>query len=106
MSLGAFIVAATLVAGCAAWHLLNGRSGPGIRKSFAMAAGMILVTAPIQMIAGDAHGLNTREHQPAKIAAIEGLWATEKGGTSLNLVGWPDMQEERTKYARSEEHTA
>jgi cytochrome bd ubiquinol oxidase subunit I len=104
MSLAAFIVAATIVAGCAAWHLLNGRSSEGIRKSFSMAAGMILVTAPIQMIAGDQHGLNTREHQPAKIAAIEGLWETEKGGTALNLVGWPDMQEERTKYALSVPH--
>jgi cytochrome d ubiquinol oxidase subunit I len=97
-------VAATLVAGCAAWHLLNGRNGDGIRKSFSMAVGMILVTAPIQMIAGDQHGLNTLEHQPAKIAAIEGLWETEKGGTSLNLVGWPDMREERTKYAVSIPH--
>ncbi len=69
-----------------------------------MAVGMILVAAPIQMIAGDAHGLNTLEHQPAKIAAIEGLWETEKGGTSLNLVGWPDMREERTKYALSVPH--
>jgi cytochrome d ubiquinol oxidase subunit I len=65
---------------------------------------MILLAAPIQMIAGDAHGLNTREYQPAKIAAIEGLWETEKGGTSLNLVGWPDMREERTKYAISVSH--
>jgi cytochrome bd ubiquinol oxidase subunit I len=104
MSLAAFIVAATIVAGCAAWHLLNGRSGEGIKKSFSMAAGMILVTAPIQMIAGDQHGLNTLEHQPAKIAAIEGLWETEKGGTALNLVGWPDMKEERTNYALSVPH--
>jgi cytochrome d ubiquinol oxidase subunit I len=104
MSIAAFIVAATIVAGSAAWHLLNGRSGDGIRKSFSMAVGMILVAAPIQMIAGDSHGLNTLEHQPAKIAAIEGVWETEKGGTSLNLVGWPDMQEERTKYALSVPH--
>jgi cytochrome bd ubiquinol oxidase subunit I len=104
MSLAAFIVAATIVAGCAAWHLLNGRNGDGIKKSFSMAVGMILVTAPIQMIAGDQHGLNTLEHQPAKIAAIEGLWETEKGGTALNLVGWPDMQEEQTKYAISVPH--
>ena len=104
MSLAAFIVVATIVAGCAAWHLLNGRSGDGIRKSFSMAVGMILVAAPIQMIAGDAHGLNTLEYQPAKIAAIEGLWETEKGGTSLDLVGWPDMHEERTKYALSVPH--
>jgi cytochrome d ubiquinol oxidase subunit I len=104
MSLAAFIVVATIVAGCAAWNLLNGRRGDGVRKSFSMAVGMILVAAPIQMIAGDQHGLNTLEYQPAKIAAIEGLWETEKGGTALNLVGWPDMQEERTKYALSVPH--
>jgi cytochrome d ubiquinol oxidase subunit I len=104
MSLAAFIVVATIVAGCAAWHLLNGRRGEGIKKSFSMAVAMILVTVPIQIIAGDQHGLNTREHQPAKIAAIEGLWETEKGGTSLNLIGWPDMKEERTKYALSVPH--
>src|SRR6202035_1466074 len=67
-------------------------------KSFSMAVGMILVVVPIQIIAGDQHGLNTLEHQPAKIAAIEGLWETEKGGTSLNLVGWPDMQEWRNPW--------
>src|SRR3981081_2220637 len=66
MSIAAFIVAATIVGGGGAWHLLNGRSGDGIRKSFSMAVGMILVAAPIQMIAGDSHGLNTLEHQPAK----------------------------------------
>jgi cytochrome d ubiquinol oxidase subunit I len=104
MTLAAFIVVATIVAGCAAWHLRRGRSDDGIRTSFSMAAGMILVAAPIQMIAGDQHGLNTLEHQPAKIAAIEGLWETEKGGTSLNLLGWPDMREERTKYALSVPH--
>src|SRR3984885_1691796 len=104
MSLAAFIVGATIVAGRAAWHFLHRRSGDGVRKCFSMAAGMILVTAPIQMIAGDQHGLNTLEHQPAKIAAIEGLWETEKGGTALNLVGWPDMKEERTNYAVSVPH--
>jgi cytochrome d ubiquinol oxidase subunit I len=93
MSLAAFIVAATIVAGCAAWHLLHGRRSESITKSFSMAVGMILVAAPIQMIAGDAHGLNTLKYQPAKIAAIEGLWVTERGGTSLNLIGWPDMKE-------------
>jgi cytochrome bd ubiquinol oxidase subunit I len=104
MSLAAFLVVANIVAGCAAWHLLKGRSGEGIRKAFSMAMGMILVTAPIQMIAGDQHGLNTLEHQPAKIAAIEGLWETEQGGTALNLFGWPDMKEERTKFALSVPH--
>ena len=104
MSLAAFIVAATIVAGCASWHLLKGRRGEGIKKSFSMAVGMLLVAAPIQMVAGDAHGLNTLEYQPAKIAAIEGLWETEKGGTSLNLIGWPDMREQKTKYTVSVPH--
>jgi cytochrome bd ubiquinol oxidase subunit I len=104
MSLAAFIVAATIVAGCAAWNLLHGRRGAGVKKSFSMAVGMILVAVPLQMIAGDQHGLNTLEHQPAKIAAIEGLWETEKGGTSLNLIGWPDMRDEQTKYALSVPH--
>jgi cytochrome d ubiquinol oxidase subunit I len=99
MSLAAFIVAALIVGACAAWHLLRGRKDDAIRKSFSMALWMLLVVTPIQIAVGDAHGLNTREHQPAKIAAIEGLWDTEKGGTSLNLVGWPDMQAETTRYA-------
>jgi cytochrome bd ubiquinol oxidase subunit I len=104
MSLAAFIVVATIVAACAAWHLLHGRRGEGVTKSFSMAVGMILATVPIQMFVGDSHGLNTLKYQPAKIAAIEGLWETEKGGTSLNLIGWPDMQEERTKFAVSIPH--
>jgi len=61
---------------------------------------MALIVAPIQAMVGDAHGLNTLEHQPAKIAAIEGHWEN-KGDepTPLILFGWPDMKEERTKYA-------
>jgi cytochrome d ubiquinol oxidase subunit I len=98
MALAAFIVSATLVAACGAWHLLRGRRDPGVKKSFSMAMWMILLTVPIQIAVGDAHGLNTLKYQPAKIAAMEGLWETEKGGTSLNLVGWPDMKNERTDY--------
>jgi cytochrome d ubiquinol oxidase subunit I len=59
----------------------------------------LLVLAPIQALVGDQHGLNTRKYQPAKIAAIEGLWETEHGGTALNLIGFPDMQAEVTRYA-------
>jgi cytochrome d ubiquinol oxidase subunit I len=98
MALAAFIVSATLVAACGAWHLLRGRRDPGVKTSFSMAMWMILLTVPIQIAVGDAHGLNTLKYQPAKIAAMEGLWETEKGGTSLNLVGWPDMKNERTDY--------
>ncbi|WP_407060858.1 cytochrome ubiquinol oxidase subunit I [Agrilutibacter terrestris] len=99
MTIAAYIVAALLVAACAAYHLLKGRRDLAVKRSFSMALWMLLLLAPIQVLVGDAHGLNTREHQPAKIAAIEGLWETERGGTALNLLGWPDMEAEETKYA-------
>jgi cytochrome d ubiquinol oxidase subunit I len=64
-----------------------------------MAMWMMTIVAPIQAIIGDAHGLNTLEHQPAKIAALEGHWEN-RGNEALPLLlfGIPDMQEERTKY--------
>ncbi len=99
MAIAAFIVAAMIVGACAAWHLLRGRRDESVKKSFSMAMWMIVCIVPIQIAVGDAHGINTRRYQPAKIAAIEGLWETEKGGMSLNLIGWPDMQDEITRYA-------
>ena len=66
---------------------------------FSMAMWMALLVAPIQAVVGDMHGLNTLEHQPAKIAAIEGHWENPPGeATPLLLFGVPDMEEERTKY--------
>jgi len=104
MTLAAFIVAGFLVAACGAWHLLAGRRDEPVRRSFSMALWILLALAPIQMLVGDAHGLNTRKYQPAKIAAIEGLWETEKGGTALNLFGLPDMEAEVTRYALQVPH--
>lgn len=100
MAAAAFLVAALLVASTAAWHLLKGRRDALVKKSFSMALWLILVLAPLQVLIGDNHGLNTLHHQPAKLAAIEGHWETNKGeGMPLYLFGIPDMQEERTKYA-------
>jgi cytochrome bd ubiquinol oxidase subunit I len=104
MGLAAFIVAALVVAATGAWHLLHGRRDPAVRTMFSMAMWLLLVLAPLQMVVGDAHGLNTRRYQPAKIAAIEGLWETEQGGTALNVFGIPDMKEEVTKYRVSVPH--
>ena len=104
MSLSAFISTALLVAGTCAWHLRKGRRDSAISIPFSMALGMLLVLAPLQAFIGDAHGLNTLQYQPAKIAAIEGLWETEEGGTALNLFGIPDMASEQTRYAVSVPH--
>ncbi|WHP05891.1 MULTISPECIES: cytochrome ubiquinol oxidase subunit I [Acinetobacter] len=100
MAIAAFMVAALLVAATAAWHLLKGRRDDLVKKSFSMALWLILILAPLQVFVGDAHGLNTLEHQPAKLAAMEGHWETNYDeGMPLYLFGIPDMQEERTKYA-------
>ncbi|WP_341318747.1 cytochrome ubiquinol oxidase subunit I [Paraburkholderia sp. IMGN_8] len=98
MGLAAFIVAALVVAATGAWHLLRGRRDPAVRTMFSMALWLLLAFAPLQILVGDAHGLNTRRYQPIKIAAIEGLWDTEQRGTALNLFGIPDMAAETTRY--------
>ncbi|HEY0886283.1 MAG TPA: cytochrome ubiquinol oxidase subunit I [Ramlibacter sp.] len=100
MGLAAFIATALMVAGAAAWHLLRGRDNDAIRKMLSMAMWMLLAVAPIQAVVGDLHGLNTLEHQPAKIAAMEGHWENEPGaGVPLILFGWPDMAREETRFA-------
>jgi cytochrome d ubiquinol oxidase subunit I len=104
MGLAAFMVAALVVAATGAWHLLRGRRDPAVRTMFSMALWLLLLLAPLQIVVGDAHGLNTLRHQPAKIAAIEGIWETEQGGTALNLFGVPDMEAETTRYRVSVPH--
>lgn len=100
MSTAAFLASAFFVGASAAWHLLRKNDTPAIRKMLSMAMWMALIVSPIQAMLGDAHGLNTLEHQPAKIAAIEGHWENPPGEpTPLVLFGIPDMEQERTKYA-------
>jgi cytochrome d ubiquinol oxidase subunit I len=99
MSTAAFLSSAFFVGASAAWHLLRGRDTPAMRKMLSMAMWMALIVAPVQAMIGDAHGLNTLKHQPAKIAAIEGHWENPPGeATPLILVGWPDMQREETRF--------
>ena len=100
MAVAAFLATAFFVGASAAWHLLRGNDNPGVRKMLSMAMWMALLVAPLQALIGDAHGLNTLQHQPAKIAAIEGHWSNDDPGpTPLILFGWPDMQREETRFA-------
>lgn len=99
MAIAAFLSSAMFVGASAASHLLRGNDSPAIRKMLSMAMWMALLVAPIQAVVGDMHGLNTLEHQPAKIAAIEGHWENRPGeATPLLLFGLPDMEQERTRY--------
>ena len=100
MALASFLSTSLFVAASAAWLLLKKRDTPEVRKMLVMAVLMLMVTAPLQAFVGDMHGLNTLEHQPAKIAAIEGHWDNSDGEpTPLILFGLPDMQREETRFA-------
>ncbi|MCX2525569.1 cytochrome ubiquinol oxidase subunit I [Larsenimonas rhizosphaerae] len=101
MVLAAFISVSFLVGGVGGYHLLRDRTDPAARKMFSMAMWMAVVALPIQIMVGDAHGLNTLEHQPAKLAAMEGYWGPQPGetGVPLTLFGMPDMDSATTHYA-------
>lgn len=92
------LTAAFLVAGLSAWRWLKGDREASVLTG--MRTGVILaaVLIPLQIVAGDMHGLNTLEHQPAKVAAMEGLWETERGAP-LVLFGIPDEETRTNRYA-------
>ena len=101
MVLAAYLTTALVVGAVGAWHLLRDRANPGARTMFSMAMGMIAVVAPIQIFVGDAHGLNTLEHQPAKVMAMEGHFQSHPDGAPLILFGWPDQEAGEVRYALS-----
>lgn len=99
MAMAAFIVSALLVCATAGWHLAKGRRDDRIKKSFSMSLWLLLLLAPLQAFIGDLHGLNTLEYQPAKIAAMEGHWETNKEkGMPLLLFAIPDMAAEKNHF--------
>ena len=91
MVLAAYLTTALVVGAVGAWHLLKDKTNEGARIMLSMALWMAAVVAPMQIVAGDMHGLNTLEHQPAKIAAMEGHFQTQ-APAGLILFGWPDME--------------
>jgi len=96
MLLASGLTMAFLVAGVAAWQLLKNKANASTGKSlrFGLTVGAVLI--PLQILAGDFHGLNTLQHQPAKVAAMEGIWETQRGAPLL-LFAVPD-QEARTNH--------
>lgn len=97
MVLAAYLTTAFIVGAVGAWHLLKNRQDRGARIMFSMAMWMAALVAPLQIFAGDMHGLNTLEHQPAKVAAMEGHFDTHKG-VPLILFGIPDEAAETMRY--------
>ncbi|MWD29992.1 cytochrome ubiquinol oxidase subunit I [Aquicoccus sp. SCR17] len=96
----AYLTTAFIVGGVGAWHLLKGRQkNASVRVMFSMAMWMAAVVAPLQILIGDQHGLNTLEHQPVKVMAMEGHFDSHPDGAPLYLFGWPDQEEGRLRYA-------
>ncbi|SMH62599.1 cytochrome ubiquinol oxidase subunit I [Azospirillum agricola] len=92
-----FLTTSFVVAGISAWYLLKHKHHEHARLGLGMALGMVTLLAPLQIVIGDLHGLNTLEHQPAKIAAMEGSW---EGGprAPLILFAIPDPATESNRW--------
>jgi cytochrome d ubiquinol oxidase subunit I len=97
--IAAYLTTALVVGAVGAWHLLGDRKNPYARKMFSMAMWMAALVAPLQIVAGDLHGLNTLEYQPAKIMAMEGHYQSHPNGAPLSLFGIPNPAEKRIDYA-------
>ncbi len=91
MVLASGLTGAFLLIGLSAWQALKGTGQRSAPKVMRVGLTLAAVLIPIQIFVGDAHGLNTLEHQPAKIAAMEGVWQTERGAPLL-LFAIPDKE--------------
>lgn len=101
--LGAYLTTALVVGAVGAFHLLKDRklgraAQPATKIMFGMAMGMVALTAPLQVLAGHEQGVNTLEHQPAKIAAIEGHYESHDRAAPLILFGVPDDAAQEMRY--------
>jgi cytochrome d ubiquinol oxidase subunit I len=91
---GFYLTTAFAVLGVTAWHLKRGRHVAESRAVVRMTVTFIAIFVPIQIIAGDLHGVNTMHHQPVKLAAMEGLWETQSRAPAV-LFAIPDKRAER-----------
>jgi cytochrome bd ubiquinol oxidase subunit I len=99
MVLAAYLTTSLVVGAVGAYHLLRDQHLAGPRVMFSMAMWMATLVAPLQILAGDQHGLNTLAHQPVKIMAMEGHFESHQDGAPLYLFGLPDMAAGRLRYA-------
>jgi len=96
--IGAFILGAFFVMSISAWYILKGRHLEFAKRSFTGALLLATVSSLAQLVSGHSNANMVAEYQPAKLAAMEGLYQTEEGGTGLYLFGWPDDETGTVKY--------
>ena len=97
MMLASFLTVSFLIAGVSAFRWLIGGQTRGVRAALSTSLVAAAVLIPVQILVGDLHGLNTKEYQPAKIAAMEGVWETERGAPLL-LFALPDQEARENHY--------
>lgn len=89
MLLASLLTASFVIAGISAYQFLRNSQLEAAKVGLRVGIILAAIAIPIQIFVGDLHGLNTLKHQPAKIAAMEGVWDTEQGAPLL-LFAWPD----------------
>ncbi|RRN55529.1 cytochrome ubiquinol oxidase subunit I [Pseudoxanthomonas sp. SGNA-20] len=101
MTLAAFITSCFVIGGVSAWLLRRGIQADEARRMLHAAVAFAAITVPLQILAGDMHGLNTLEHQPIKVAAMEGHWhpAEPGAGVPLTVFAVPDQEAETNRHA-------
>ncbi|RUO35179.1 cytochrome ubiquinol oxidase subunit I [Aliidiomarina sanyensis] len=97
MGIASFLTGAFVVCGVSAWFILRNRDRDVHRKALSMSLWLILFAVPAQIYVGHSHGLNTFEHQPMKVAAMEGAWET-KTNAPLVLFAIPDQANQRNRF--------
>ena len=99
MLLASGLTVAFLVAGLSAYRWARGDRAPDVAAALRTGVLLAAVLIPVQIFVGDQHGLNTLEHQPAKIAAMEGIWGEGEAGAPALIFAWPNEVERRNDYA-------
>ncbi|CAH1044684.1 cytochrome ubiquinol oxidase subunit I [Halomonas sp. TD01] len=97
MGMASFLTGGFVVAGVSAWFLLRKRDVEANKKALSMCLWLLLILAPAQAVVGDFHGLNTLEHQPTKVAAMEGNWETQTN-VPLLLFAIPDKESQTNHF--------
>lgn len=97
MLLASFLTVSFLIAGVSAFRWIIGGRTKGVRVALRTSLFMAALLIPVQIFVGDMHGLNTKEYQPAKVAAMEGVWETERGAPLL-LFAIPDEEARANNY--------
>ena len=97
MAIASYLTGSFVVIGVMGWYLWRREHVEFARAGFAIAIALAAVLAPLQIVAGDLHGLNSLRYQPAKVAAIEADWET-RAHQPLVLFAWPEMTRESNRF--------